>query len=342
MKKRTTAIVITAAAAVVAVIVAVIALSAITAPTPATSPSASGPALGSVDVPGFLEQGFPRTDWSQADPAISTALSGGPPKDGIPAIDEPQFEPVARFAHPDEVQAILVQGETETKAYPYNILIWHEVVNDTIDGLPISVTFCPLCGSAAVFDSVLPGGATTTFGVSGGLLESNMIMFDRTTETLWQQSTGKALAGEHYPHQLTLHSFQLLTVGEIKKRYPEALILSEQTGHSRSYDNNPYAGYGESEGFYFTPSRVDDRYPSKMIFVAFSFGKTHVAAPWLQLEDGRSYETMVDGQEITLEKADGELQITGPDAAEIPFYFEMWFSWAVQNDDGQVFDPQTQ
>ena len=219
--------------------IAAISLSALNnaAPAPGTSPAASGPASGAVEIPHFLQQRFPSTDWSQADPAISQALSGGPSKDGIPSINEPQFEPVASFKHPDEVQAILVQGETETKSYPYNILVWHEIVNDTIDGSPISVTFCPLRGSAAVFDSVLPGGETTTFGVSGGLLESNMIMFDRNTETLWQQSTGKALAGEHYPNQLQLHSFQLLRVGH-----------------------------------------------------------THVAAAWLQLEDGRRYETIVDGQ----------------------------------------------
>ncbi|EAR26046.1 hypothetical protein A20C1_09204 [marine actinobacterium PHSC20C1] len=308
-----------------------------------SGPDSTGPSAGSTstDIPDFLQQSFSNTDWSQADASISQALSGGPPKDGIPAIDEPQFEPVANFEHPDEVLAILVQGEIETKAYPYNILVWHEIVNDTIDGSPIAVTFCPLCGSAAVFDSVLPGGGTTTFGVSGGLLESNMIMFDRATETLWQQSTGNALAGEHYPHKLELHSFQLLSIGEIKDRYPQALVLSEETGHSRDYGNNPYAGYDDSDDFYFAPSRVDDRYPAKAIFVAFSIGDTRVASPWLQLEDGRSYQTTVDGQEITLEKTGGELQITGSDAVEIPFYFEMWFSWAVQNEDGEVFDPET-
>lgn len=336
--KRRTAVAVIAAVAVLTVFVAI----AIGTATN-SGPDSTGPSAGSTstDIPDFLQQSFSNTDWSQADASISQALSGGPPKDGIPAIDEPQFEPVANFEHPDEVLAILVQGEIETKAYPYNILVWHEIVNDTIDGSPIAVTFCPLCGSAAVFDSVLPGGGTTTFGVSGGLLESNMIMFDRATETLWQQSTGNALAGEHYPHKLELHSFQLLSIGEIKDRYPQALVLSEETGHSRDYGNNPYAGYDDSDDFYFAPSRVDDRYPAKAIFVAFSIGDTRVASPWLQLEDGRSYQTTVDGQEITLEKTGGELQITGSDAVEIPFYFEMWFSWAVQNEDGEVFDPET-
>ena len=305
-----------------------------------SAPTEQKPTVDGTEIPGFLMRSFPGTDWSRADPTISKALSGGPPKDGIPAIDDPQFVPVNSFAHLDDVQAILIQGETETKAYPYNILIWHEIVNDTIDGSPVTVTFCPLCGSAIVYDRVLPGGATTTFGVSGGLLESNMIMFDRTTESLWQQSTGEALAGEHYPHQLERHSFQLLTVGEIKARYPGSLILSEETGYSRSYSSNPYDGYDESGEFIFNPSRIDVRYPPKAIFVAFSVAGHQMAAPWLELKDGRKYTTSVAGQEVTLDKSDGELFITGQDGAEIPFYFEMWFSWAIQNEDGQVYDPR--
>ncbi|MBH0022864.1 DUF3179 domain-containing protein [Salinibacterium sp. SWN248] len=339
MKKRTTAIVIAAAVAGITAIVAGIALSGSNLTSPSGSAGTTGSSSSAVDIPPFLEQGFAATDWSQADPAISQALSGGPPKDGIPAIDEPRFEPVADFEHPDDVLAIVVQGDTETKVYPYNILVWHEIVNDTIDGAPIAVSFCPLCGSAAVYDSVLPDGTVTTFGVSGGLLESNMIMFDRETETLWQQSTGNALAGTHYPSELQLHSFQLLSLGEIKQRHPDAVVLSEATGHTRDYSNNPYAGYDDSDSFYFVPSRVDDRYPSKEIFVAFTVGDTHVAAPWLTLDDGISYETTVAEGTVSLTKTDGELEIIDPEGAEIPFYFEMWFSWAVQNDDGQVFDP---
>lgn len=297
------------------------------------------PDAAEVAIPSFLRQSFPDTDWSKADPALARALSGGPAKDGIPAIDDPSFEPVADFGNPDDVQALLVVGGTEVKAYPYNILVWHEIVNDTVDGTPIAVTFCPLCGSAVVFERLLPGGRATTFGVSGGLLESNMIMFDRATETLWQQSTGRALAGEHYPHELELHPFQLLTVGEIKGQYPEAMILSDNTGHARDYARNPYAGYDESDDFYFNPSEIDERYPAKEIFVAFTVKDTRVAARWLALENGRRYELDVDDERVVLTKTDGELQISGADGAEIPFYFEMWFSWAIQHDEGVVFDP---
>ena len=292
-----------------------------------------------LEIPRFLLQSFPETDWSRADPAIADALSGGPPVDGIPAIDDPSFVPISEFGNPDSVRALVVVGDTEVKAYPYNILVWHEIVNDTVDGTPIAVTFCPLCGSAVVFERMLPGGEASTFGVSGGLLESNMIMFDRATETLWQQSTGKALAGRHYPHELELHPFQLLTVGEIRKLHPDAVILSDNTGFARDYSGNPYGGYDESDDFYFQPSDVDARYPAKEIFVAFTANDTKVAARWLAFENGRTYETTVNGELVSLTKTDGELTITGADGAEIPFYFEMWFSWAVQNSDGVVFDP---
>lgn len=306
-------------------------------------PGASGSSEGGVQIPTFLRQSFPATDWSRADPAIAGALDGGPAKDGIPALEDPSFVPISSFRHPDSVQALVIEGRTEVKAYPYNILVWHEIVNDTVDGVPIAVTFCPLCGSAVVFERVLPGGEESTFGVSGGLLESNMIMYDRKTETLWQQSTGKALAGTHFGHQLPLHKFQLMTVGEMKAQFPDALIQGENTGHMRDYSSNPYSGYEESEGFYFAPSVTDKRYPSKEIFVAFTVEGTPVAVPWLALENGDEYATEVDGTEITLTKADNKLRITGADGADIPFYFEMWFSWAVQNKDaGTVFDPRGQ
>lgn len=118
------------------------------------------------------------------------------------------------------MQALAIEGSNGVKPHPYNILIWHEIVNDTVDGVSVAVTFCPLCGSQVVFERVLSEREISTFGVSGGLLESNMIMFDRTSETLRQQSTDQSLAGKHFGHQLPLHKFLLLTVGETAPRLP--------------------------------------------------------------------------------------------------------------------------
>jgi len=295
---------------------------------------------GSVSLPQSLIRVFPDTDWLAVDSSVEKILSGGPGKDGIPAIDDPKFEPVSGFAHPDGVLAIVMEDEGQTKVYPYNILTWHEIVNDVVNGVPIAVTFCPLCGSAIVFERDLPLGIST-FGVSGFLIESNMVMYDRETESLWQQSTGRAIAGEYFGEELPLAEFQLMTMGEVKERFPEARVLSEDTGYRRDYARNPYAGYEDSDRFIFSPSDQSDRYHSKEIFVVFRFDETVVGAPWLALDDGQRYEFEVNDQPVTLLKQAGELNITDSQSERIPFYFEMWFSFYVQHKDGvEIFDPR--
>lgn len=293
------------------------------------------------DVPPFLLASFPNTDWSQTSEQITKALSGGPGKDGIPAIDNPQFINLSEYERSDSIQVIAVQHGDTTKLYPYNILVWHEIVNDTIEGKPVIITFCPLCGSAIVFDRTLPDGNVTTFGVSGALVESNLVMYDRESETLWQQSTGEALAGTYLGHELELGKFQLMTVREAKSQYgTDALVLSEDTGHNRDYTRNPYSGYEGNDDFIFSPSNIDERYPSKEVFVAFDIEGTPIAAPWLEIKNGESFQTEIKGQTITLDKMGSELEVTDDSGNEIPFYFEMWFSWAVQHqDDGIVYDP---
>ncbi len=292
----------------------------------------------SVEIPNFLRNNFPNTDWSMADESVSNILSGGPGKDGIPALTNPKFIPISGWDRPDDVQTIVVSDDSVVKAYPYNILIWHEIVNDTVGGKEIAVTFCPLCGSAIVFDRNFEG-EKLEFGVSGGLLESNMVMYDRNTESLWQQSTGEGLAGVNFGKKLNLVEFQLMNVGELKKKYPSAQILSEDTGHSRTYGRNPYSGYEESESFYFSPSITDTRYPSKDIFVIYRVGESTVATPWSVIKNGDTHETTINSTVIILQKEGGELTVT-VDGNKIPFYFEMWFSWAVQNqDEGVVYDP---
>lgn len=285
----------------------------------------------SIDIPAFLRRSFPNTDFSTADSALTKVLSGGPAKDGIPALDNPTFVPISDFAHADSIQAIVMEDGERVKVYPYNILNWHEIVNDTVNEVPVAVTFCPLCGSAIVYDRQLPTGVTT-FGVSGALIESNMVMYDRVSESLWQQSTGVALAGKHRGEQLELAPFQLMTIGEIKATRPDARILSEETGYDRAYDRNPYSGYGEDENkFIFAPSTLDTQFPAKEIMVVFRVGDTPVASPWLGFSDGTKKTALVQGQEITLEKNDKELKITDSAGNVIPFYFEMWFSFAVQH-----------
>ena len=308
---------------------------------PISEPDESAVPSEAATLPPHLLRDFPTTDWSQVDPALMGALPGGPGRDGIPAINDPTFVPINTFNRGDDVQAIWLRDGDTVKVYPYNILNWHEIVNDTIDDVPVSVTFCPLCGSAIVFDRRVNENVLT-FAVSGSLLESNLIMFDRQTETLWQQSTGEALAGTHLGTRLELASFQLGTVGEIAAEYPDALILSENTGHQRDYARNPYAGYEDTDTFIFSPSRIDVRYPVKDIFAIFRAGETPVGMPWASLTNGGRYETTVNGVVYTVERAGSTLTITDEMGTAIPFYFEMWFSFAAQHGQrGEVFDPES-
>lgn len=302
---------------------------------PQTKETNGNSTQSTVAVPSSLKRAFPDTDWSNADLSIEKALSGGPGKDGIPSINEPSFVPVSEYDRPTSVQAIVLVRDGTVKVYPYNILIWHEIVNDVIGDVPVAVTFCPLCGSAIVYNRELPQGETT-FGVSGWLIESNLVMYDRDTESLFQQSTGKGVAGAYNGITLELEKFQLLTMKDVLTQYPDALVLSEDTGYARDYERNPYSGYADSDDFIFTPSTFDNSFPSKKIFVAFSVDDTPVAVPWLEIVDGVTLEKTVHGTGIILSKNNGELEIVKETGEDIPFYFEMWFSWAVQHSDNGV------
>ena len=289
------------------------------------------------NIPRFLQRSFPDTDFSKADHRIEKVLTGGPAKDGIPAIDDPKFTSLEEFDRSHDIQAIVIEDGDDIKVYPYNILTWHEIVNDSANGVPIAITFCPLCGSAIVYNREIEG-VETTLGVSGALIESNMVMYDRRTETLWQQSTGEALAGELFGNRLDLYPFQLSTMGEVRSKYPRAKVLSEDTGHARNYGRNPYSGYNENDRFFFQVSSFDGSFDTKEIMAVFRVDDAVLATPWLSFADGTKRQTDVNEKQITLTKSDGELSITDGNGTEYPFFYEMWFSFAVQNPDGIVVE----
>ena len=322
-------------AALTALLVVAILLLSMVARSPETPPilqtDQAAVADGQVAIPGFLARSFPDTDFSTAAPAVSGILSGGPGKDGIPALENPQFVPVSEFVGSPAVQAIVVQVGNDVKVYPYNILNWHEIVNDTVGGNPVSVTFCPLCGSAIVYDRRIDG-VVTTLGVSGALIESNMVMYDRATESLWQQSTGEALAGVHIGATLELFPMQLTTVGEASEKYPHAVVLSQETGYVRDYDRNPYGSYDtDNQQFIFQPSEFSDALPAKEIMVVFKVNEQVVATQWNAFSDGEVQSYDIDGERIVLSKDDGELTVATGGGGIVPFYFEMWFSVSVQH-----------
>jgi hypothetical protein len=184
------------------------------------------------------------TNWARHTVDYDEIMSGGPPRDGIPSIDDPRFvkpEEAAGWLDGSEpVIALAIYGEA--RAYPLQILTWHEIVNDVVGGVPVAVTFCPLCNSAIVFDRRLDG-QVYEFGTSGLLRNSDLIMYDRTTESLWQQLTGEAIVGDLAGRQLEFLPASLVGFDDFRARYPVGEILSRDTGHQRSYGQNPYAGY---------------------------------------------------------------------------------------------------
>ncbi len=190
-----------------------------------------------------------KTDFSKISVPVSEIVSGGPPKDGIPAIDEPKFESLTEANQwlGDTDPVVLVEYGGEVKAYPLAILIWHEIVNDNVGGLPVAVTFCPLCNTALVFDRRV-AGQTLDFGTTGRLRHSDLIMYDRQTETWWQQAVGVAIVGELLDTMLELVPANTFAWETVKALYPDALVLSRDTGHRRDYGRNPYVGYDDPAG----------------------------------------------------------------------------------------------
>ncbi|MHC5060620.1 MAG: DUF3179 domain-containing protein [Planctomycetota bacterium] len=206
----------------------------------------------------------------------------GPGKDDIPSITKPRFvnnRKARTWLKPNEPVISLVHRRT-AKAYPLQILIWHEIVNDEIGGEPIAVTFCPLCYSAAVFNRRV-SGRKYIFGVSGMLRNSDMVMYDRETETLWQQLTGQSIVGDLVPAALTRLPSQIISFAQFARAYPNGLVLSQKTGHRRDYGRNPYSGYDDINNTPFLyKGQIDPRLKPMEKIVAVTIGGESIAYPY--------------------------------------------------------------
>jgi hypothetical protein len=194
--------------------------------------------------PAFWKLEWPRTDFSQSAVPFDEIFSGGVPKDGIPPIDNPRFAPIAEvdrlYTGTEPVITVNVNGAA--RAYPLGILMTHEIVNDELGGKPITVTYCPLCNSAIVFDRNV-NGKVFDFGVSGKLCNSDLVMWDRQTESWWQQFTGEGIVGEMTGTQLTMLPVRVESFDKFKGRFPDGEVLLSPRGGPGF---NPYAGYDTS------------------------------------------------------------------------------------------------
>lgn len=184
-----------------------------------------------------------KTDFQKMAVEPSEIFSGGPPKDGIPSIDNPSFVPISDLGNlTDRDPVIGLEINGDARAYPLRILIWHEIVNDVVGGKPVAVTYCPLCNSAVVFDATI-ADLPHAFGTTGKLRNSDLVMYDRVTESWWQQFTGRAIAGEYTGTKLISLPSRLESWSDFKSRFPDGKVLVPNNPSMRSYGRNPYVNY---------------------------------------------------------------------------------------------------
>jgi len=196
--------------------------------------------------PSYWKYEWPKTDFEKASVSFEEIRSGGPPKDGIPPIDDPVFVPVAEAEDlPPQEPVIGVILKGEAKAYPLRILMWHEIVNDEVGGVPVSVTFCPLCNAAIVFDRRV-GARVLDFGTTGKLRRSDLVMYDRQTESWWQQFMGEAIVGDLTGTRLKVVPARLESFEKFRERAPMGLVQVPTNPRMRAYGQNPYVRYDSS------------------------------------------------------------------------------------------------
>lgn len=338
-----------------------------------TKPPTGGSGVGSADGPEAVPTADEQLPLPMSPEQLrENAQSGGPPKDGIPSIDDPRFiEPGdAAFLDPgDPVFGVVRDGVA--KAYPQKILVQHEIVNDTLAGAPVAVTYCPLTGTVQGFER-----GDTTFGVSGQLINNNLVMYDRATEAWWPQILATSIPGawNEDPAVRSLREFRLVwtTWADWHGHNPDTRVLSTETGHAKNYGRDPYGAYNPPRGYYatsnllFPPLNEDDRYDRKTIVMgartpegAVAFPKDAIREqqlvtgeigdlPVLAVRDAR-YDTayvyrnpddadfVFDGDSVVA--ADGTSY--GPD--ELPLqrihtFDAMWFAWAGYYPDTTVYE----
>jgi hypothetical protein len=253
---------------------------------PVASPPAAIPPPTSPPPLNFDTDGW-RTDFSRTSVDLTEIWSGGPPRDGIPPVDDPKYVSIAeaRQGLEDQDPVIVLERGGRARAYPLEILIWHEIVNDTLGGVPVVVSFCPLCNTALVFERTVDG-TVYDFGTSGNLRYSDLVMWDRQTESWWQQASGTAIVGELTGTQLTFLPAQIVGFADYAAAYPDGDVLSRDTGFRRDYGVNPYPGYDRADvkpWLYIGPE-IDERLDPKERVVTVGTGEDAWTYPYTELE----------------------------------------------------------
>ncbi len=261
-------------------------------------------------------------------------LSGGPPKDGIPAIDNPRFVSVQEadewIEDNELVLALMYKGVK--RVYPLQILVWHEIVNDNVAGDPVLITYCPLCGSGIAYERMIEINGQrieTEFGTSGKLYNSNLVMYDGRTETYWTQIDGKAIVGELTGQELSEISIDTLSWRDWKVEHPDSEVLSQETGSLLAYGQDPYGSYYEDSNLFFPVENQDNRIHPKTVIFGIEINGTYKAYREEDLIKAGVIDDVLDGTRIKVERDEtGIVKIINLDTGEeIVKERDFWFAW---------------
>lgn len=228
-------------------------------------------------------------------------VSGGPPPDGIPSIDSPRFIPVDdadKFLQ-DSDKVVGININNDIRAYPLQILVWHEIVNDNVGGIPVAVTYCPLCFANQIFSRTI-NNTVVQFGTSGKLYNSNLVMYDRTSKSLWSQALGEGIVGKYAGVKLDRIPFDLAYWKDWKQLYPNSKVLSRDTGSVRPYGADPYGDYYTSPDILFPISNEDKRLDVKEFVVGLENDGVNKAYKLRDIENLKVINDQISNKSLTL------------------------------------------
>ena len=262
---------------------------------------------------------------------LDQIVSGTVGKDVIPSIDNPKFDSVfaADTYLGDDGYGIDVEVAGEHRFYPYQILVWHEIVNEEFNGALLAITYCPLCFTGIVFDRSV-GNTTHEFGVSGKLFDNNLLMYDRETESYWSQARGQAVVGDLTGTELEQYPSRIMSWGDWKEQYPDGLVLNRQTGAIRDYTYFPYGNYQNNQAIYFPLSHIDGRLASKEIVFGLEIDGESVAYVESEIRAVEQIEDWLGGRPVVVLYDESQRAIVAYDAEtedDLVLQPTYWFSW---------------
>ncbi len=279
-------------------------------------------------------------DLSDALVPVEEIEHGGPPRDGIPAIDQPHFIAAddVKFLNDDD-RVLGIDRNGVRKAYAIKILNYHEIVNDKVGQETIVVSYCPLCGTGMAFLASIDG-SVNNFGVSGLLYKSDVLLYDRETDSLWSQIMKQAITGPLRGKRLRQIVMSHTTWNEWRNRHPDTLVLSTDTGSRRNYKRSPYAGYENSTELYFSVGRIDPRYHPKELIIGLSLNGINKAYPFKELSRSNGdIQDSVAGHRLHVryDVSNRTGRVLTNDGKELPTTISYWFAWHAFHPDTEVY-----